>query len=71
MPTVSDDGLTYTFTLRSGVNFVNPDGTILREMAASDVVYSLNRILNPNLTPTPSPVASSFFAQIEGVPGRP
>jgi ABC-type transport system substrate-binding protein len=66
MPTVSDDGLTYTFTLRSGVNFVNPDGTVLREMTADDVVFSLNRVLNPNLTPTPSPVSTSFFAQIEG-----
>lgn len=66
MPEVSEDGLTYTFTLRSGISFVNPDGSVLREMTADDVVYSLNRVLNPNLTPTPSPVASSFFAQIEG-----
>jgi len=66
MPTVSDDGRTYTFSLRSGVNFVNPDGSILREMTAADVVYSFNRVLNPNLTPSPSPVASSFFAQIDG-----
>jgi ABC-type transport system substrate-binding protein len=66
MPAVSDDGLTYTFTLREGVNFVNPDGSILKEMTADDVAYSLNRILNPNLTPTPSPVAGAFFIQIEG-----
>ena len=66
MPTVSDDGRTYTFSLRSGVNFVNPDGSVLREMTAADVVFSLNRVLNPNLTPSPSPVASSFFAQIDG-----
>ncbi|HEX2765125.1 MAG TPA: ABC transporter substrate-binding protein [Candidatus Limnocylindria bacterium] len=66
MPEVSPDGLTYTFVLRPGVNFVKPDGSVLREMTADDVVYSLNRVLNPNLTPTPSPVASSFFAQIEG-----
>lgn len=66
MPTVSADGRTYTFTLREGVSFVNPDGSVLREMTAADVAFSLNRILNPNLTPTPSPVASTFFAQIEG-----
>lgn len=66
MPAVSEDALTYTFTLREGVNFVNPDGTVLREMTAADVAFSLNRVLNPNLTPTPSPVASTFFAQIEG-----
>ena len=66
MPAVSDDGLTYTFTLREGVSFVNPDGSVLKEMTADDVAYSLNRILNPNLTPTPSPVAGAFFIQIEG-----
>lgn len=66
MPTVSADGLTYTFKLRSGVMFVKPDGSALREMTADDVVYSLNRILDPSLTPTPSPVGPAFFAQIEG-----
>jgi len=38
--TVSSDGLTWTFKLRSGVKF--HDGTPLR---ASDVVFSLNRML--------------------------
>lgn len=66
MPQVSDDGLTYTFTLREGVSFVLPDGTVHREMVADDVVHSLNRLLNPNLTPTPSPVAGSFFTLIDG-----
>jgi peptide/nickel transport system substrate-binding protein len=37
--TVSSDGLTYTFAIRSGVNFHNGD-----TLTASDVVYSLNRI---------------------------
>ena len=66
MPQVSDDGLTYTFALREGVSFVLPDGTVHREMVAQDVVHSLNRLLNPNLTPTPSPVAGSFFTLIDG-----
>ena len=66
MPEVSDDGTVYTFTLREGVNFVKPDGSIHREMTADDVVYSLNRILNPNLSPAPSPVGGSFFALIDG-----
>jgi ABC-type transport system substrate-binding protein len=66
MPEVSEDGLTYTFTLRDGVSFVLPDGTVHREMTADDVVFSLNRVLNPNLTPAPSPVAGAFFVLIEG-----
>lgn len=66
MPEVSDDGLVYTFTLRDGVNFVNGDGSVHREMTADDVAFSFNRILNPNLTPAPSPVSGSFFTVIEG-----
>ncbi len=38
MPKVSDDGLTYTFTLRSDVTFWNGD-----RVTASDVVYSWDR----------------------------
>jgi oligopeptide transport system substrate-binding protein len=66
MPTVSSDGLTYTIKLRSGVNFVNEDGTVLRQMTADDLTYSLNRVLDPNLKPSPSPVASAFFGNIVG-----
>lgn len=40
--TVSDDGLIYTFTLRSGVTFT--DGSALD---ASDVKYSLDRLSDP------------------------
>lgn len=66
LPTVSADGRTYTFKLRSGVDFYRPDGTVLREMTADDVVASLNRILTPNLKPTPSPVGPAFFGIIAG-----
>jgi ABC-type transport system substrate-binding protein len=66
MPTVSADGTQYTIPLGNGAQFVKADGTILREITADDVVYSLNRILNPKLTPTPSPVASAFFGSIAG-----
>ncbi len=65
MPTISDDGLTYTFDIRTGVPFVRK-GEVVRELTAEDVVASLNRLLNPNLKPVPSPVAGAFFAGIEG-----
>src|SRR3989475_8874137 len=39
--TVSTDGLTYTFTIRSAVAFHNSDA-----LTASDVVYSLNRLIS-------------------------
>jgi peptide/nickel transport system substrate-binding protein len=54
---VSKDGLTYTFHLRKGVKFHNG-----REMVASDVKYSLDRVVNPK---TQSPGAG-FFDNIKG-----
>lgn len=66
MPALSADGLTYTFKLRPGVSFVKADGTVLRELNADDVVHSINRILDPKLTPTPSPVGPAFFTLIAG-----
>ena len=66
MPTVSADGLKYTIKLRTGVNFVNEDGSVLREMKADDLTYSLNRVLDPNLKPAPSPVSGAFFGNIVG-----
>ncbi len=66
MPTVSGDGLTYTFKIRAGVKFVKSDGTALRDVTADDVVHSLNRILDPKLTPHPSPVGGAFFSLIAG-----
>src|SRR5258706_4932367 len=41
---ISSDGLTYTFHLRSGVKFQNG-----RAMTADDVVYTFNRLANPDL----------------------
>ncbi len=65
MPEISDDGLTYTFTLREGVDFVR-GGEIVRPMTADDVVFSVNRVLRPDLLPHPSPVSEAFFASIAG-----
>ena len=56
--TVSDDGLTYTFSLREGVVFHNGRG-----MTADDVVYSYQRIVDVD---TGWPVASRF-AQVASV----
>jgi ABC-type transport system substrate-binding protein len=66
MPTLSADGKTYTFKLRTGVMFVNPDGSALREMKAEDVVDSINRVLDPKFKPSPSPVSGAFFSNIVG-----
>ncbi|MCS7072037.1 MAG: ABC transporter substrate-binding protein [Anaerolinea sp.] len=55
--TVSEDGLTYTFTLREGIRFSNG-----REITGEDVKYSFERLLNPE---TASPTAY-FFDMIEG-----
>lgn len=54
---ISEDGQTFTFTLREGVKFHNG-----REMTAEDVKYSLDRVTNPK---TQSPGAG-FFASIAG-----
>ncbi len=50
--TVTDDGLQYVFQLRDGVKFHNG-----RAMTAEDVVYSFDRIMDPE---TGSPQASRF-----------
>jgi len=65
LPTISDDGLTYTFDLRPDVPFVRK-GEVVRMLTAADVKASLERVLNPNLKPTPSPVSEAFFSVIEG-----
>lgn len=52
MPTVSDDGLVYTFKIRKGVMFQDdpafPNGKG-RELTAQDFVYSLKRLADPKL----------------------
>lgn len=55
---ITEDGLTYTFTLREGIKFSNG-----RDITADDVKYSFERLLNPE---TASPTAY-MFAAIEGV----
>ena len=59
MPTVSLDGLTYTFHLRHDVKF--QDGT---PVTASDFKYSWERAANPA---TNSPTAATYLGDIVGV----
>ncbi len=66
MPSVSADGKVYTVKLRTGVKFVNPDGSAAGDMTADDVVASINRVLDPNLKPSASPVSGAFFGNIVG-----
>ena len=76
MPTVSADGKTYTVKIH--------DGRQLRERGRQRPARddrrrrrgSINRVLDPNLKPNPSPVASGFFGNIVGAdamswPARP
>ncbi len=52
MPTVSEDGLTYTFKIKEGVLFHDdaafPNGKG-RELVAEDFVYSIKRLADPKL----------------------
>jgi ABC-type transport system substrate-binding protein len=57
LPTVSDDGLVYTFKLQPDVKFHNG-----RAVTADDIVYTLTRVLDPA---TASPGAG-FYVGIKG-----
>lgn len=44
--TVSEDGLTYTFTLRQGVNWVNSKGQVITGLKADDFVAGFQHMLD-------------------------
>ena len=46
LPEVSSDGLTYTFTLKSGINYGDPFGDV--EVTSGDIVRALERDADPN-----------------------
>lgn len=56
--TVSDDGLTYDFTLKSGIKFSNGE-----DLTASDVLYTFSRILTVEGSASPDFVLSIKGAQ--------
>ena len=58
IPTPTNGGRTYTFTIRDGVKFLNGD-----PITAEDVRYSLTRSLDPKLA---SPVAINYLDDIVG-----
>src|SRR5256885_13643432 len=51
MPTVADDGKTYTFKIRIGIYFASDPAFKgkKRELVADDVAYSLKRLIDPKL----------------------
>ena len=58
LPEISDDNLTYTFTLKEGLKF--SDGSALD---SEDVKYTYDLIMNPESAAS----SSSFFASVESI----
>ncbi|CAA7600361.1 Solute-binding protein family 5 domain [Acididesulfobacillus acetoxydans] len=57
MPTVSNNGTTYTFKLRQGITFTNGD-----PLTADDVVYTFNRLA----AHATASVGASYYTMIKG-----
>ncbi len=67
MPTVSEDGCVYTFTIKEGVKFHDnacfPEGKG-RELVAEDFVYTIKRVADPKLQ---SPWFSMLAGKLKGL----
>ena len=62
---ISSDGLTYTFKLRNDVYFIDDKCFISkRKLVSTDIVYSFNRILNPQIA---SPGAWIFRNKVDAI----
>ncbi len=64
MPTVSSDGLTYTFKLNSGVKFGPP---LSRAITSKDVEYAFERI---NTKPLVAQYGFYFYGVVKGMDGK-
>jgi ABC-type transport system substrate-binding protein len=60
-PTISDDGLTWTFTIKSGVHYGDPFGDV--EVTAQDFIRALERTANPKANTGGYPF---YYSVIEG-----
>ncbi len=59
-PTISEDGLTYTFTLKDGIMFGPPAS---REITSQDIAYAFERLANPDLGGAGYP---NYYVEIVG-----
>src|SRR6266540_1147270 len=64
MPTLSSDGLTYTFKLKSGLKFGPP---VNRAITSKDVEYAFERI---NTAPLVAQYGQYYFGTIKGMDGK-
>jgi ABC-type transport system substrate-binding protein len=66
MPSISDDGLVYTFKLKPGAMFAGPDFEP-RAVTAADVAYGMTRALDPTPEGAPAPSwGSGYLFPIKG-----
>jgi peptide/nickel transport system substrate-binding protein len=64
MPTISSDGLTYTFKLKSGIKFAPP---VNRAITSKDIEYAFERI---NTAPLVAQYGQYYFGTIKGMDGK-
>jgi ABC-type oligopeptide transport system substrate-binding subunit len=63
VPTITDDGRTWTIRVKPGIHFTDDPAFKgeRRELGAEDYVYSMKRVLDPGLQRGGSPVATDLI----------
>ena len=63
MPTITDDGRTWTIRLKPGIHFTDDAAfkSKRRELVADDYVYTLKRVLDPAMQRGGNPVATDLL----------